>query len=337
MTFPQSIFGFIICAAIIIYAGTKLSVYGDRIAELTGLGKAWIGLVLMASITSLPELISGISSVAIVNAPDLAAGDIFGSCAFNLFILSGLDALQKKPITSLVRSTHVLAGACSIILLSISGIAVFLSSRLAPIGWLSPITPAIIIVYFLAMWLIYKFENKTTPDSASVEKPTAAPQQPATLRKTLMLYGLNALIVVGAALLLPFFGKTIAEQSGLGNVFFGTLFLAASTSLPELVVSIAAIRIGSFDMAVGNLFGSNTFNILILANDDIFYREGSLFSHISPSHLLSIMATIMMTAVAVIGLLFKAEQKRFILAADTFIILLLYVGLIIGLYAYATS
>ncbi|MEZ4822508.1 MAG: hypothetical protein R2942_08840 [Ignavibacteria bacterium] len=84
------------CSAAIVYAGIKLSFYGDRIAEQTGLGKAWIGLIMMASITSLPELITGISSVAIVNAPDLAAGDIFGSCVFNLFILSILDVLLKN-------------------------------------------------------------------------------------------------------------------------------------------------------------------------------------------------------------------------------------------------
>ena len=60
----------------IIYSGTKLAIYGDAIAEKTGMGKAWFGLVLMASVTSLPELITGISAVVIVDVPDLAVGDI---------------------------------------------------------------------------------------------------------------------------------------------------------------------------------------------------------------------------------------------------------------------
>ena len=90
------ILGFTACSSIIIFSGSKLSIYGDKIAEITGLGKAWLGLILMASVTSLPELITGISAVSIINAPDLAAGDIFGSCMFNLLILSVLDARIKK-------------------------------------------------------------------------------------------------------------------------------------------------------------------------------------------------------------------------------------------------
>jgi cation:H+ antiporter len=329
MTLSQGILGFLVCSGVIIYAGAKLSVFGDRIAELTGLGKAWIGLIMMASITSLPELITGISAVSMVKAPNLAAGDVFGSCVFNLLILSVLDALQKKPITSLVRSTHVFAGACGIILITISGFGVLLADVLPDIGWVSPITPVIAVIYFFSIWLIYNFENK---NYIAQEEKGITTVDKKNLRKTIMLYALNAAIVVFAALFLPYFGNHIAVHSGMGNTFFGTLFLAASTSLPELVVSITAIRIGSLDMAVGNLFGSNIFNILILAIDDVFYREGSLFSQLKPEHLLSILFIIIMTAVASIGLLFRAERKRFILAADTFIILLLYSGLMVLLY-----
>lgn len=329
MNLIQSILGFTLCSAAIVYAGTKLTYYGERIAELTGLGKAWIGLILMASVTSLPELISGISSVAIVKAPNLAAGDVFGSCVFNLLIFSLLDALHKKPITSLVRSTHVFAAACGIILLTISGAGILIADRLPNIYWFSILTPAIFIVYTFSVWLIFKFENKTALPQEEKNEIHATTK---TLRKIIMLYGLNALLVVIAAVFLPYFGKYIASQFELSNTFFGTLFLAASTSLPELVVSISALRIGSLNMAVGNLFGSNIFNIYILGIDDLFYREGSFFRTIEHSHLLSILAIIAMTAVAMIGLLFKAEQKRFILAADTLLILILYVLLMIALY-----
>lgn len=330
MTLLQSISGFILCSAAIVYAGTKLSFYGDRIAELTGLGKAWIGLILMAAVTSLPELITGISSVAIVKAPDLAAGDVFGSCVFNLLILSLLDVFSKNPVTSLVRNTHVFAGACGIILITISGAGILLAEQLPVLVWLSSITPLIFIVYIFSVWLIFKFEDKSVNDA--VEKPDTL-DNTKSIRRAVTLYGFNALIVVGAALFLPYFGKYIAEQSGVGNTFFGTLFLAATTSLPELVVSISALRMGSLDMAVGNLFGSNIFNIFILGIDDLFYREGSLFRNIEHSHLLSILTVIAMTAVAMIGLLFKAERKKFVLAADTFIILLLYVALMTVLFS----
>ena len=144
---------------------------------------------------------------------------------------------------------------------------------------------------------------------------------------------MHALIVIGAAVFLPYFGEAIAGHTGLGNSFFGTLFLAAATSLPELVVSLAALRIGALDMAVGNLLGSNVFNMFILGIDDVFYRDGSLFKAISPSHLLSVFIAIIMTAVVGLGLLFKPKKKQFwLFSLDTFIIIVLYLLLIIYLF-----
>lgn len=330
MTLFESIAGFILCSAAIVFAGTKLSFYGNQIAELTGLGKAWLGLVIMAAVTSLPELITGISSVAIIDAPNLAASDVFGSCVFNLLILSMLDAIVKKPLTSLVRNTHVFAAACGIILITLAAFGIILSNVLPVIGWFSIITLVIFAVYIFSVWLIFRFEKKSLQDIG--ESRPLSEKKAGLLRKTLLLYGLNALIVIGAAIFLPFFGENISLMTGLGNTFFGTLFLAASTSLPELVVSVSAVRLGSLDIAVGNLFGSNIFNIFILGLDDVIYNDGSLFARIDQSHLLSILTVIIMTSVAMTGLLFRQQRKRFVLATDTFIILLLYGSLMFLLY-----
>lgn len=104
---------FVLCAAVIFIAGRRLSYYGDLLAELSGLGKAWIGLILMAAVTSLPELMVGISSVTIVKESDLAVGDILGSCAFNLGILSLMDIFtpQDRPLFSQISRSHILAAA----------------------------------------------------------------------------------------------------------------------------------------------------------------------------------------------------------------------------------
>jgi cation:H+ antiporter len=79
---------FIACTAIIVFAGAKLSKYGDIIADLTGMGRMWIGVVLLASVTSLPELITGVSSVTLYDLPNIAVGDVLGSCMFNLLIIA---------------------------------------------------------------------------------------------------------------------------------------------------------------------------------------------------------------------------------------------------------
>ncbi|MBK8610699.1 MAG: sodium:calcium antiporter [Chitinophagaceae bacterium] len=327
-----NILGFVASAAVIIYSGAKLSFYGDKIANLTGMGKAWIGLILMASVTSLPELITGISSVAIVKAPNLAAGDIFGSCVFNLLILSVLDSRVKKPLFSLVKSGHIVAAIFSIMLLAVAGVAIYLADEIADILWISSFSFILFGIYLVAIWGIFKYEQ-----AAILELPAPVivntVSRAAELKKVIGGYGIHALIVIGAAIFLPYFGKNVATATGLSNSFFGTLFLAAATSLPELAVSLAALRMGSLDMAVGNLFGSNVFNMFILGLDDVFYREGSLFKNISHSHLLSVFIIIIMTAVAGLGLLFKPRKKQvWLFSLDTFIIILLYLALMVYLF-----
>lgn len=327
-----NILGFAVCVAIIIYSGTKLSFYGDKIADLTGMGKAWIGLVLMASVTSLPELITGISSVAIIKAPNLAAGDIFGSCIFNLLILSVLDARINQPLFSMVKSSHIVAAIFGIILLTMAGMAIYLAQEIPTILWISSFTFVLFGVYLVSVWGIFKYDKITLIETPPLEIPKPVTNA-SDLKKVITGYSLHAFIVIGTAVFLPYFGEHIATSTGLGNSFFGTLFIAAATSLPELVVSLTALRIGSLDMAVGNLLGSNVFNIFILGIDDVFYRNGSLFTAISPSHLLSVFITIIMTAVVGLGLLFKPKKKYvWILSLDTFIIALLYITLMIYLF-----
>ncbi|MEX2595352.1 MAG: hypothetical protein WEC59_00370 [Salibacteraceae bacterium] len=327
-----NILGFALCTAVIIFSGSRLSFYGNQIAELTGMGKAWMGLILLASVTSLPELITGISSVAIVNAPNLAAGDIFGSCVFNLLILSILDARIKQPLFSMVRSSHIVAATCGIILLSLAGLAIYIADEVPTLLWISSFTFIIFGLYLITMWLIFKYEHadliKSSPEIGAITFTHAA-----DLKKAISGYSLHALIVIGVAVFLPYFGEHIAEHTGLSNSFFGTLFLAAATSLPELVISLAALKMGALDMAVGNLLGSNVFNIFILGIDDVFYREGSLFRDIAPSHLLSVFIIIIMTAVVSLGLLFKPKKKKiWLLSVDTFILVILYVALMVYLF-----
>lgn len=145
-------------------------------------------------------------------------------------------------------------------------------------------------------------------------------------------YCINALIVVAAALFLPKIGEGIAAATGLGQTFVGNIFIAVSTSLPEVVVSVAAVRMGAVDLAIGNLFGSNLFNIFILAVDDLFFVKGPILSFVNPNHVISALSAIAMTSVAVIGLTYRAERKPLFLAWDSFSILLIYLMNLMLLY-----
>ena len=325
-------FWFTLCAALILFSGSRLSRYGDRIAALTGLGRAWLGLVLLATVTSLPELFVGIGSAGIQQNADLAVGDVLGSCVFNLMILSMLDAFHRGPgLLSTVAPKQVLIAALGIVLLALVGFGLFLPEQIVVMGWVGALSLVFIAVYVVAMRVVYRHFAQDEGERAGERNDKGKKE----LRKVLKWYALHAAVVIAAALFLPSLAEGIMEATGLKASFVGTLLLATSTSLPEVAVSVAALRIGAVDMAVSNLLGSNLFNIVILAIDDIVYQGGFLLKDASEAHLVSVFSTIIMSAVVIVGLTFRMAPKRYLLAWDTFLIAVMYVINLILLYRIA--
>lgn len=306
---------FILCTAAIFWAGTKLSRYGDIIAEKSGLGRTWVGVVLMATVTSLPELVTGLSSVTYAGVPDIAMGDVMGSCVFNMLILALLDAVYRPmPISAKAHQGHVLSASFGILLLSLVAMSMFFASPALTLGWIGLYSLLFIGIYFIAMRLVFQYEKKQI--AQFVEQVSAQQYGDISQQTAIWNYALNAGIVIVAAMFLPRIGAGIAAATGLGQSFVGNIFIAISTSLPEVVVSLAAVKMGAVDLAIGNLFGSNIFNILILAIDDIFYLPGPLLSLVKQNHAISALSAIMMTAIAIIGLTYRAEKKPMLLAWD---------------------
>ncbi len=302
---------FLFCTSLIVYSGYNLSRYGDVIAEKTGLGRTWVGVLLMAGATSLPELITGISSVAMASAPNIAVGDVMGSSVFNILIVAILDLIHGPgPISSKADKGHILSGGFGIVLLSLVVANIFLYSQGLLAGtYIGLYVPFIIFTYLLSMRVIYRFEMKKIEEFMGKAEATLYGDIP--LSKAYRNYFIHATVIVGAGTWLPFIGTELAAVTGLGRTFVGNIFIALSTSLPEVVVSISALKIGAIDMAIGNLFGSNLFNMNILAIDDLFYTEGALLSYVSPNHIVSGISAIMMTAIAIVGLTYRSEKKAF--------------------------
>lgn len=301
--------GFFLCLAVIGVAGVKLSRYGDAIADKTGIGRTWVGLVLLATVTSLPELVTGVSSVTVAQVPEIALGDVLGSCVFNMLIIVVLDLLHRgETMYSSAASGHILAGGFGIMLIGIAGFGILLSALELPlaIGHVGLYTPVIIVVYLVAMQTVFRYESRQVQEFTAQE-PDKFPGL--TTRAIAVRYAIAAAFVVVAGIVLPFVGEGLAEQMGWNESFVGTLFVALVTSVPELVVTVAALRLGALDMAIGNLFGSNLFNIGILAIDDLLFLQGPLFAHVSSIHALSALSAIMMTAMAVVGFFYRPNHR----------------------------
>jgi cation:H+ antiporter len=324
---------FFACAAVVLISGTYLSKYGDIIAEKTGLGRTWIGVVLMASVTSLPELMTGISSVALFDLPDITAGNLLGACMLNVAMLALLDAIGgPTPISSKAHQGQVLTAGCGIFMLGVVSLSMVLEPLLPPIGWIGPYSALLIATYLIAMRMIFFYEKKRV---AAFIKEVAEELRYRDVNpsRAYAVFGVNAVILIGAASYLPRLGEEIAELTGLGETLVGSTLIAVSTTLPELVVSVSALRIGAVDMAVGNLLGSNLFNVTVLAVDDLFYTKGPILSFVSGAHLVTAVAAMMMTSLAVVGFTYRPNEKFFFLAWDAVAILLFYIVTACALYA----
>lgn len=297
----------LLCAAVIGVAGPILVHYGDIIARLTGLSRTWIGLALIAIATSLPELFTGISAATVAAAPNIAVGNVFGSCIFNLAMLVILDeASRAEPLYRRIDQGHILTAGFGVILIGSAGALVLLSQNAAPLQFLhvSIYTPFIVALYLVAMRAAFVYERRTPRPPQIIE---ADPHM--TLRRALIRYAAAAAVVVAAGIWLPFIGSDIADAMGWKKSFVGTLLISAATTLPELVVTVSALRMGAIDMAIGNLLGSNLFNIVILAIDDLAFTPGPLLAAVSPAHAISAFAATIMSGIFIVALLYRPETR----------------------------
>lgn len=322
----------------VIVAGIFLTRCADAIADQTKLGKALVGGIFLAAATSLPELLINISAI-VEGMPNLAAGDLMGASLFNLLILAIADLIHRSPksMFSKAGGAHALAASMSINLSAIATMAIVLGPRLNrfAIGPFGAGSLALVVAYVLGLRLIYS-EHKFAAFEKEKTANTASPQPQMTLRRALAGFaGATALLLVAAPFLADAAGK-IADITGLGRTFVGTTLLALCTTLPELVSTITAVRMGAFDLAISNIFGSNAYNMLLFAPLDLFH-EGALLGSVSPLHALTGLATITATSVAVMGQLYLVEKRRKLIEPDAFTIITIVVGFLFLLYLFKDS
>jgi cation:H+ antiporter len=195
-----------------------------------------------------------------------------------------------------------------ILLISISALALLAAqaglSTLA--GHLSWGTPVIVLVYAAAIRALHGFREEEIEEFAEGEPDRYADH---SLRDVAIRYAIAAGVVVAAGIALPYVSADLARVMDWNQSFTGTLFTALSTSLPELVVTLAALRIGAVDMAAGNVLGSNMFNILVLAVDDMVYTQGSFYADISEGHLVSAFTAVAMTGIVIAAIYFRPRRR----------------------------
>lgn len=281
-------------------AGFHLCREGDRIGSALGFTGSWIGLALLATVTSLPELITGIVSVTAAQVPNIAVGNALGACALNLGFLVLVDFLyRREPVYRTASQSHVLTASFGVVLIGFIGINLVVGSTtnvtLPLLTHVGPYSPLLLIFYALALRTLFSRERIEAP-----ERDNNIP-----LKRSINRFTMSAMAVIAAGSWLPFVGTDLAAAMGWNRSFVGTLFVAVVTTLPELAITISAIRMNAPNMAIGNLLGSNLFNSAIIAIDDLFYTQGSLLSQVSTTHAATAFSVVIMSGLAIIGLLYR--------------------------------
>lgn len=312
---------FMVLAFIIIKAGMKLGDYGDAIGDLKGLDKSFIGLVMLASITSLPELITSTSTTLIGN-PQMAISNIFGSNLFNIFIIFILDIfiLKNMSYSSQIHMKNIVTGFFS-----------FIMTLFFILGYTFPefhflnmhgISVLIILIYIISMKMISNYDSEYHIGLIHSEEEKEIEMTYGEAKRGFVI---SSLVVILTGVALSYVTDKIAVTPifgiELGKSLTGFILLAIATSLPELTVSIQSVRLGSYDMAAGNILGSNLFNLAIIFIIDLFYIKGSIYNTLGDFHLISAVISLIMLTIFIIGILFNKKKRPY----DSYLIGIIYV------------
>ena len=328
---------FIICSGIIFLAGSQLTRYADIIAEKTGITRAWIGIVVLAAITSIPELFNGIIAVTLVGLPDLAIGNIFGANLYNMLTLANLSLLyavvSRKSLYERASRSNLISAYYAIVLMLIACLSIALNRfiRMPVPFWVGLDSLAIAAVYLFSQRAVYLLEKRAKAHGLDERKDDV---EVISFASALTRFLVSTAFVVAAGIWLPYVGKEIAEVMGWANSFVGSAFLGFATTMPEFVVSTSAILVAkSPDMCIGNLFGSNVFDVFLLFVDDVFYGKGPFFAAVSFANLYFGLVVICAIAVGTLALILKPRRRLFgVIGWDWPLICSIYLFGIILLY-----
>lgn len=321
-------------AATVWFAGTRLAGCADAIAEKTGIGREFLGVLLLGGVTSSPELAVA-TTAALSGVPALSVNDLLGSAAFNVVIIAVADAaLGRDAITSVLGSPGVLLqGVLGIILLALV-VAASTAGDIAILGigawvWL------MLACYLASVWLISRSKGLQAwiPAGQGAAQPRQNHRPPAvSLRRLIATTAVAGAVILVAGFLLAKTGEALAAQTALGANFFGALFLAVSTSLPEVSTVLAAVRLRRYEMAIADVFGTNLFNVAILFVVDALYAGAPVLAEVGRFAGFAALLALVLTALFVVGMIERRDRTVLGMGIDSIAALAVYLGGLAVLY-----
>ncbi|MAM35433.1 MAG: hypothetical protein CMH28_10210 [Micavibrio sp.] len=328
---------FLILAASICIAGTRISYLVDAIAEQTKIARAFLGLILLATATELPEMVTTLTA-SLNEQGNLALNNMFGGMLLQLAVLAIVDIFViHKTMTSFPKQlTPVMAGLFLII--SLSTLLMFSFTGDFILAWNIGLGSCIIAaIYVLATYSMQRFETHAgwslvdVPDDKNLKERNNRFDEYSRI-KLFTGTAIAAIIILISGALVVSLAETLAEQTGLGTSFIGASLLALTTSLPELSTSLAAVKVRAYTMAITNIMGSNLIMTFLVFPVDIFFRSGAVINEIGLAERIALGSGVILTAIYCLGLLIRPRRKIFTLGIDSALILVGYILSLLALY-----
>jgi cation:H+ antiporter len=333
-------------AAVVWFTGSRLAGYVDEISDRTGLGEAFAGLLLLGGITSLPEVAVSVTA-SLTGEAVLAVNNVLGSVAAQVAVLALADALiGRDALTSVVvRPTVLLQGALNVLLLAFVAMAVTAGEvAVGPVGLWSAL---LLAGYLLSLWALSRYEGRVTwkaetPEDAGPGRAGEADAEEEgrdeetderPFSRLVAGTAICAALILAAGYLLSETGSAAAAKTGLGSAFFGATFVAVATSLPEISTMVAAVRLRRYEMALGDIFGTNLFNAALLFLIDALAPGPPVLGRVGAFSAFGALLGLVLTTIFIAGVIERRDRTVLRMGWDSLAAVAAYLAGVAVLFA----
>lgn len=301
-----------ILALLVVFLSVRLSYYVDCLDKKTNLSGAFIGGVMLAAVTSLPELFTSLTAVLALDQPDLVQGNVLGSNIFNLCVIGGLLLFTSKRYQrSNLSNSHSKTLWYGIVMYALVFAAIMFPMEVG-VGFLKVNLMSILII------VVYAINVKFMGDDTSGD-PEEDVYISLTVKQIAIRFILYSVGLVIVSILLTQVTDKIATELQLGATVAGAIFLGVATSLPELSASVNLVRIGNFNASFGNIVGSNLFNFIILCFADVLYTKGGIY--VNEPQVLNLLGFGVFSMFCALGVLYFKKHRGIVLLCSVLILI----------------
>lgn len=319
---------FVAAGGVVWAVGVRLTRTLDIWAERTGIGRALVGMLMLGGITSLPEL-ANVISASTAGEPALAINNLLGSAAINVFLLAAVDAvIGRKAVTAVQAEPSTLMMCALSMIVLIMAAAAIVVGDIGVVGlglWSCAITIASLLFFVMASSYERRAPWAVAGDADAGGMKDAASSTRSMTRLSVEVAVLAVAVFV-AGYTLSLTGDVIAERSGLGAGVVGFLFIGIATSLPELSTIMTALRLRRYEMAFGQVLGTNFVNLALFVVADIAFRGGPVVNELGRFEAILALLGAVLTGVFLVGLLERRDPKIMRMGYDSLAVITVFIS-----------